>query len=658
MLHFSRSSNASGFAGAVAITAAVAVLSSAGAQEAPGDGLEPAWVAHESIERDGISIDFRAAPARPEITGGQIMEAGMARLEFRITSAEDGEPLRGTYPGVWIDLVQTAEGQARGVALECRNRVSTYLQGAVGMRPLIDLNSYFVLVLNQDASISVIDPVVGITGVTSLYTSIPLERPGADWTKTQDETTMFVSMPRAEKVAVIDLDTFKVVKNIDAGESPMRTRLQPDQRYLWIGNDTADGGVTVVDTTTREVVATIPTGAGHHEIEFALAASRAYVTNRDAGTVSIIDTESLTKIADLGIGRVPISVAHSHLSGAAYVGEGESGTMTVLDEASAEVVTHIELEPGIGPMRFSYDGRWGFIVNPQTNEVYVIDASTNELTHTIPVTGRPYQITLTETFAYVRSLDSERISMINLQELNRGSSVVVNNFAAGTLPPSDVSDLRLTDGMAPAAQEAAVLVTSPADATVYYYMEGMNAPMGAFRNYGHRPLAVQIANRALKETAPGVYSGTIKVPLAGKFEIAFLNETPQILHCFTMDAAINPNIERAHEPVAVEFLSDRTSLPQGEAMHLRFRLVEPGSGRVIEDPGRIAIKYFRVPRYNLTELEATAVGDGLYEAELRLPAAGSYYIYVAAPSLGVGYQDLNYQTVIVSRSAVSQATGG
>jgi hypothetical protein len=247
--------------------------------------------------------------------------------------------------------------------------------------------------------------------------------------------------------------------------------------------------------------------------------------------------------------------------------------------------------------------------------------------------------------------------MINLQELTRAGSVVVNNFAAGSYPPSQVEDLRLADGMAPAAQESAVLVVSPADATVYYYMEGMNAPMGAFRNYGHRPRAVTIANRALKETEPGVYSASVKLPLAGEFELAFLNETPQILHCFTMNVARNPDIDRGPEPVEVEYLSDSSLIRAGESITMRFRLYEPGTGKVIEDGGPVSIKYYRVPRYDLREVLAKPAGDGIYEVDLPFRMAGAYYIYMAAPGLQLGYGDLNYRTVVVgeARAAANAA---
>lgn len=248
--------------------------------------------------------------------------------------------------------------------------------------------------------------------------------------------------------------------------------------------------------------------------------------------------------------------------------------------------------------------------------------------------------------------------MINLQELNRNGDVIVNTFAAGSYPPGQVSDMRLADSMTTAAQEAAILVVSPADATVYYYMEGMNAPMGAFRNYGHKPRSVQIANRALKEVEPGLYQSTFKVPMAGTFEVAFLNEAPQFMHCFTMEAKINPELKRGVDQVAVEYIGNKPLLQAGDTMNLRFRLINRGSGNVLDETGPVTVKYFRAPRFDLNELVATPLGEGVYEAALSLRNAGAYYIYVAVPGLDADYADLNYTTVIVSRKPTESTTTG
>ena len=661
MSHFSTQLRLKKFITVIAVIAAttsIALAANAETTDIVGPAAE-LQVNAESIIRAGVSVDFKATPVISDRE--DIVEGEFANIEFRIEGAEDGEPLQGVYPGVWIDLTQTADGQKKGTTFDCRTRVGQYLQGLVGMRPMIDLNSYYVMVLNQDASISVIDPVVGITGITSLFANIPLTRPGADWAKTSDEKTMFVSMPRADQLAIVDLDTFKVTRNIDAGVMPMRTALQPDEKYLWIGNDAPKsevGGVTVIETATGDIVSSIETGKGHHEISFSTDSRTAFVTNRESGTISLIDIETLEKMLDIDTGPTPISLSYSPLSDSFYVADGSTGDVMVISADSGEPVGSIQTSPGLGPMSFSEDGRWGILVNPQLNLVYVIDAATNDIAHTIPMDSRPFHVSVTRTFAYVRRLDSERVAMINLQELDRGGQVIINEFAAGTFPPGQVSDISIADGMVPAAQDAAVLVVSPGDATVYYYMEGMNAPMGAFRNYGHKPRAVQIANRALKESEPGVYSATVKVPVAGTFEIAFLNETPQFLHCFTMEAAVNPAIKPDFAPVAIEYLTDHRAVTAGEELKLRFRLIDPGTGEVFEDKSDIRVKYFRAPRFDLTEMSATHVGGGVYEANLTLTNAGAYYVYVAAPSLNAQFDDLDYITLMASRAAAANTGNG
>src|SRR2546429_4548042 len=108
---------------------------------------------------------------------------------------------------------------------------------------------------------------------TTLFRStlIPLSSAGEDWVMSADKKRLYVSMPSVNQVAAIDLLTWKLIANIDAGMKPTRVALQHDGRYLWVGNDATaekDDGVTVIDTEVLKVVARIKTGVGHHEIAF------------------------------------------------------------------------------------------------------------------------------------------------------------------------------------------------------------------------------------------------------------------------------------------------------------------------------------------------------------------------------------------------------
>lgn len=612
--------------------------------------VEPAPVEHvERLTRDGVTAEFRIKPVSGlGAAGKDLFQGDYAEVSFALSSAETGEPLRRVPPGVWVDLAKAWQAKDRA-SLSCKDRVPLYLQGLVGIRPLIDLNSYYVLVLNRDATISVIDPVVGITGITSLYATVKLPRPGADWVKTRQERWLFVSMPRAGEVAVVNLDTFKVETTIPAGDAPVRLALEPGEQYLWVASDAKhghDGSVTVLDLATRKSVATIPVGQGHHEIVFSDDRRFVFVSNRNSGTVSVIDAATHQLLRNITTGPVPISLAVSPLSKKLYIADAESGAVRVIEPESGQVLKTITLKSGLGPLKFSPDGRWGILVNPVANEVVVIDASSNTIAHRLTIEGKPFQIGMSRMFAYIRSLDSERVSMINLASLSGTEKPVVNSFTAGTKPPSAANDLSLAAGIAQAAQEAAMLVVSPGDDTVYYYMEGMNAPMGAFQNYGHRPRAVEIANRALKETAPGVYSATIRIPISGSFDVAFLNEAPRFLHCFSFEAKPNPLIKSDTKALAVSYLNDSTSVKAGSTMTLRFRLSDTATGNARADLTDVRVMYFRAPNFGRRVVPARHVENGIYEAELPMALPGAYYVYVGVPSAKVSYRDLNFLTVM------------
>ncbi len=75
-------------------------------------------------------------------------------------------------------------------------------------------------------------------------------------------------------------------------------------------------------------------------------------------------------------------------------------------------------------------------------------------------------------------------------------------------------------------------MANPVDKVLYYYSEGMAAPMGNFQNYRREPLAVMVVDRSLREIKPGIYSTTIKLPASGRYDVAFLNDSPRVSHCF------------------------------------------------------------------------------------------------------------------------------
>jgi YVTN family beta-propeller protein len=602
----------------------------------------------ETITREGVDVEFSVRPIKGSI--GDVTAGDWADVTFKVTDASTGDPIKGRYPAAWMDLGESWEAMGER-PMSCRDRVATYLQGIVGVRPMIDLNSHFLLVLNRDNSISVIDPVVGITGVTNLFAQINLSRPGADWVLNEDNKKLFVTMPTSGKVALVDTEVFQVTHEVEAGSQPKRIELQGDGRYLWVGNNAVESeksGVTVIDVEGFEPLAFIPTGPGHHEIAFSDGDRYAFISNRDGGTVSVIDVQSLSKVAEIETGPKPMSVAFSTLGNAICVTDAVSGEIVVIDPDSHEIRARIEAEPGLGPLRFNDTGRWGMAVNASTDTVFVVDASADEIAHAISVGKQPYQVSFTYSLAYVRSLGTQDVGLIPMSELDEEEAPPVTYIPAGQQPPGVAAEISIADSIIPAVkQAAAAYIVNQAEGTVSYYMEGMGAPMGSFRNYGHEARAIEIVDRSLAEKSPGVYRGRVKIPVEGIYDVAFMMDSPQFLHCFT--AKVVPDETQPGEGVksmAVEFQTMDRQITVGEAKTVRFRLVDASSGASVDDLSDVSVLYYRSDGRGRVVRPATPVGDGMYEVTVEVMEPATYYVFVGVPSKGLNYTDQPFMSLM------------
>jgi YVTN family beta-propeller protein len=154
-----------------------------------------------------------------------------------------------------------------------------------------------------------------------------------------------------------------------------------------------DKTVTVIDTATNTVTATIPVGANPEGVGVTPDGRTVYVANVGETFVSVIDTATNTVTATIPVGAGPFGVAVTPDGSTVYVGTGfNPGTVSVIDTATNTVTATI---PVFGPsgVAVTPDGSSvyvvysGFIVNTVT----VIDTATNTVTATIPVGAGPHR---------------------------------------------------------------------------------------------------------------------------------------------------------------------------------------------------------------------------------------------------------------------------
>lgn len=597
-----------------------------------GDGGSERVFRDRFVHR-GIAVDVSITPIGQSRSA--LVEGDDVLFRFRLSDTTTNTPLGGLYPAAWLDhLVQGIEQDAQN----CEAKVEQFVGGSLFSQAELDLNVYYVLALNDDATITVVDPLFGFGG-TKLLAMIRLEGPGEDWVLSSDRKRLFVSVPTTGRVAVADTETWKVVANLDVGSPPRRIALQPDGKYLWVTYLEDPGevsGVAIFDAEALTPVGRIATGRGQHEIAFRDDSRFAFVTNPKDGTVAVIDAGDLSEVAEVEVGQQPISLAYSSKGGAAYVSSRDDGSVAVVDGRTHRLRARIPVDPGVGQIRFAPDGRLAFAVNTQRNLVYIIDAALDRVVQTAHVGAGPDRVTFSDELAFIRQRDDETIWMIPLDTLGReGRPVSVIDFPGGQRPLGQAAQSSPAESIVQAPGADAVLVANPADRAIYYYKEGMAAPRGSFDNYGRQPRAVLAVDRSLKERAPGSYETVARLRRPGRHTLAFYLDSPLLVHCF--DVMVEAQERESDLNAKVEYLFDRPNATVGEAFPLRIRLSDPVSGAPAAGLTDVRVLAYKSPGTRQHRFWAGQLAPGVYGVEFEPPEAGSYYVFVESRSLKLGF---------------------
>jgi YVTN family beta-propeller protein len=600
-----------------------------GTASRPTGGAAPL---RERFVDQGLAIEATVTPV--DASQKELREGDEAVFRFRITDAATGAPVSGIYPAGWMSRL--AEGVEPAV-VSCQDRVEELVGGSLFSRPEFDLNSYHVLALNDDATISVVDPFFGFGG-SKLLAMLFLDSPGEDWALARDKKRLFVTLPAVGRVAVADTSAWKVTDRLETGANPRRVALQPDQGYLWV---VWDGGVDVFDPRALTRSARIATGRGAQEIAFSDDNRFAFVTNRADGTVSVIDVRALAKLRDVRTGTEPVSVSWTALGRAAWVSHAD-GTLASLDGDSTGPVSRLRADAGLGRIAFAPGGRFGFVVNPRTDRVHILDVSRGRVVQTGQMEKEPDLVAFSDELAYVRHRGSETVLMIPLGAVGEeGAPVPVIDFPGGQKPFGQDAGPATASGIVQAPGARAVLVANPADRAVYFYKEGMAAPMGSFANYSRQPRAVMVIDRSLKESAPGVYESVTKLGRPGWYDLSFFLDSPRVVRCLRM--AIDPDPARekerlAAQPPRVEYLAAGRTVTAGRSFPLRLKILDPVSGEPIAGLGDVTVLSYQPPGTRQKRQPAREVGEGIYEIALVAEEPGSYYVYVQSLSQGLPFR--------------------
>jgi YVTN family beta-propeller protein len=583
-----------------------------------------------TLDHEGVKIEVRVEP----VDGApSLVEGGHVRVAVTVEDGHTGRPLSGLFPAAWMDLLP-AGGDVE--ADSCNQKVEGFLGGSLLSRAELDLNVFYVVTLNEEPTITVVDPLFGFGG-SKLLARVRLGGQGFDWALTTDQERLFVSVPENGSVAMIDTASWELLTRIDVAGSPRRVALQPDGAFLWVSHDE---GVSMVGTTALKELARIPTGAGPHDLAFSADGRFAFVANAGAGTVSVVDVAERRKLRDVAVGGRPVSLSFSATASSLYVGD-RSGQVVAIDGEGQGVVARVTVEPGVGQVRVTPDGRWALAVNPDEDSLYVVDTASNRLVQNGQVEAGPVEIAFSDELAYVSHRGSDLVLMLPLAALGaEGQPLQVIDFPGGTAPAGLRPETSAAAGMAQAPGAPAMLVANHGDSSIYFYKEGMAAPLGQFKNYGRQPRAVLVVDRSLDEKSPGVYETATWLTRPGAYELALFLDSPRVVHCIPLSVAADADAEARRRPtLAVEPLGVPAEVPVGRPVDIAFRLTDPRDDQPIGGLDDVAVLAVLSPGTWHDRALTEEIGDGVYRLRFTPPHEGVYYVYLATPSRGLSFNE-------------------
>ncbi|MDF1695929.1 MAG: YncE family protein [Saprospiraceae bacterium] len=606
----------------------------------------------QSIIHEGIQVTFSLNHIDKSKDPKIFTQDDDVLFRFEITDTLSKKAVTGAAPAAWMEPMVDAEDQNA----ECGQKISAFLSGTLFKRAELDLNIFYVLVMNDDASISVVDPLFSFGG-SQLLAYVQLDGTPEDWVVSKDQLNVYVSMPKSEKIAVVNTSNWEVEKNIELNAIVNNVCLQPDEAYLWADFDSRRienySGVAAISTENNEVKASISTGKGEHQIVISDDNTYVFVSNNIDQTVSIIDIASLKKVKDIPIGGPITSMAWSSMADVLYVIDKDSGNITGIDGKSLEVVSIVQGKTGISSIKFDPSGRFGFILGKEESIVQILDAASNRIVQNGTTEEKPIEVSFSDELAYVLHEESETILMFPLEVIGlEGQRLQAADFPGGQYPPGKIDNPSKGELMVQAPGANAMLISNNLDKTIYYYMEGMAAPMGNFSNYNKTPRAVEVIDRSLEERRPGVYETVAKIRGYGNYDIPFFVDVPRLLHCFSV--GVKPNEESIKEQlkaelgsIAVHHVKEEQVVKSGDSYNMMFVLFDPIKNEPITGLQDVRIRGTSSGNW-FHEGQATESGvPGVYKYNLKFDESGVYYLYVECLSKDLPFNNPQYLLVKV-----------
>lgn len=239
----------------------------------------------------------------------------------------------------------------------------------------------------------------------------------------------YVSNLSSNNISVLDLTSNTVLKTVSVGTKPGGISITPDGNYAYIAN-WASNNISILDTKNNEIVDTISVQEAPAGIAFTPDGKWGYVVNEESGSISIIDTKLKRVDSTIQLSKWLLDISFSLDGRFAYITRQDpfgTGSVIKIDTTTKTAVNTTGLQEWPNAIGITPDGNYLYIANAGSNNVLVLNTSSDTITSTIPLPGDwtgAMAIDKAGDFAYVSTFFSNLIIKINIH-----SNTVVNTIS-------------------------------------------------------------------------------------------------------------------------------------------------------------------------------------------------------------------------------------
>ena len=223
---------------------------------------------------------------------------------------------------------------------------------------------------------------------------------------------VYVTNEKSGDLSIIDSDTLEVVATVPLGKRPRGIHAGPDGKTIYVAlsgsppappgidestlppPDRSADGIGVFDIKERKLVKLIKSGPDPEEFALSKNGSLLYVSNEDAALMSVVDLSKDEVIKSLPVAGEPEGVTLSPDGSFVYVTSEEEGKIFVIDTATAEIIKSFDVGPRPRSVAFRPDGAKGYISLETVGQIAVVDALKHELVKILSLEkgNRPMQV--------------------------------------------------------------------------------------------------------------------------------------------------------------------------------------------------------------------------------------------------------------------------